>query len=294
MRKQQLSFLTGTILLGASMAVLAGQPETPATASAAEETPDPFIQQATHDETLAHKMMGHISLAEMALAMDLPEEAGMQIDRAKGLEETLAADRPELTIHSNFEYGKITYDNESVVKDHYIPVIDDVLLVSDYAGIYAHGKSLDIDQQSAGIMHLSVSVDLREVQAALTQATQAIDSKDYVAARTALSNVFKNAIVDEQEIDDPRLLIAENLALAKAFVNEEQYDSARLTLDHVKDHLKIARKQMLPGTDDATLDKFADELDQMRADLRKKDPSMLARISTRLSEWGQQVSGWFS
>lgn len=294
MRKQQLSFLTGTILLGASMAVLAGQPETPTAAAAAEGTPDPFIQQATHDEALAHKMMGHISLAEMALAMDLPEEASMQIDRAKGLQETLSADRPALTIDSNFEYGKITYDDESVIKDQYIPVIDDVLLVSDYAGIYSHGKTIDIDQQSAGVMHLSVSVDLRQVQAALTQATRAIDSEDYVAAESALANVFKNAIVDEEEIDDPRLLIAENLSLAKAFVNEKQYDSARLTLDHVKDHLKVAREQLLPGTDDATLDKFADELDQMRADLRKKDPSLLARISTRLSDWGEAVSGWFS
>jgi hypothetical protein len=292
MRKQPLSLLTGTLLLGASMAALAGQPD--ATATTAAETPDPFIQQATHDETLAHKMMGHISLAQMALSENLPDEARLQINRAKGLEETLAANRPELTIDSNFEYGKITYDDESVVKDHYIPVIDDVLLVSDYAGIYSHGKSIDVNQKSAGVMHLSVSVDLREVRNGLDRASAAIDKEDYVAADVALADVFQNAIVDEQEVDDPRLLIAENLALARAFVNEGQYDSARLTLDHVKDHLKIARKDKLAGIDTATLDKFADELDQMRADLRKKDPNMLARISTRLSGWSEEVSSWFS
>jgi hypothetical protein len=292
MRKQQLSFLTGAMLIGASMAALAGQPDSGAAAT--DEAPDPFIKQASHDEALAHKMMGHISLAQMALDMKLPDEAATQIMRAKSLEETLAADRPELTLNSSFEYGKITFDDESVVKDHYIPVIDDVLLVSDYAGIYAHGKAVDVNQESAGVMHLSVSVDLQQVRTSLDQATQAINDERYTAAETALEDVFKNAIVDEQEVDDPRLLIAENLALAKAFVDEGQYDSARLTLDHVKDHIKIARKENLAGMDEATLDKFTTELDEMRADLRKKDPNMLARISTRLSGWSSTVSSWFS
>ncbi|MEJ2257732.1 MAG: YfdX family protein [Woeseiaceae bacterium] len=292
MNKQQLSFLTGTLLLGVSMATLAGQPDK--TDIAADETPDPFIQQASHDEALAHKMMGHISLAQMALGENLPDEARHQINRAKGLEQTLAADRPELTIDSNFEYGKITYDDESVVKSHYIPIIDDVLLVSDYAGVYAHGKTIDVDQTSAGVMHLSVSVDLREVKNGLDRASTAIDNRDYVAAESALADVFRNAIVDEQEVDDPKLLIAENLALARAFVNEGQYDSARLTLDHVKDHLKIARKEKLPGMNEATLDRFANELDDMRADLRKRDPSLLGRISARLHGWSDEVANWLS
>jgi len=292
MQKQQLSVLAGTILLGASLAAFAGQPVTDSTKS--RDDPDTYLQQATHDEVLAHKMMGHISLAQMALDMKLPDEASAQINRAAGLEETLAARRPELTIDSEFEYGKITYDGESVMKDHYIPVIDDVLLVSDYDDIYTHGKAIDINQESAGVMHLSVSVDLREVQAGLDKATKAIDDKDYTAAENALAEVFQNAIVDEQEVNDPRLLIAENLALAKAFVNEGQYDSARLTLDHVKDHLKMARKEKVAGIDEATLDRFSTELDQMRADLREEDPTLLERVSARLTSWSDTVASWFS
>jgi hypothetical protein len=292
MTRQQISLLSGVMLIGVSIAALAGQPD--ATGMANKETADPFIRQATHDEALAHKMMGHISLAQMALGENLADEARHQILRAKRLEERLAADRPELTINSNFEYGKITYDDESIVKSHYIPVIDDVLLVSDYAGIYAHGKALDVDQASAGVMHLSVSVDLREVEMQLDRAADDIAKGNYAAAESALADVFRNAIVDEQEVDDQRLLIAENLALARAFVNEGQYDSARLTLDHVKDHLKIARQEGLTGLDQATFDRFASELDDMRADLRRQDPDLLERISARLGSWSDTVASWLS
>ena len=139
-----------------------------------------------------------------------------------------------------------------------------------------------------------VVLRLHEVDVGLDRAIRAIDSQDYMAAENALASVFRDAVVDEQEVDDPRLLIAENLALAKAFVNEEQYDSARLTLDHVKDHLKIARKEDLPGIDTATLDRFATELDDMRADLARKDPSLLERVSAHLSSWSDKVAGWFS
>lgn len=292
MFQHRLSWLAGSVLMGVATLALA-QPQDTSTASA-ESEPDAITQQMSQNDLLAHKMMGHINLAQMALNLNLPSEASQQIDRAQTLEDELASQMPELKLDSSFEYGKVTYDNKSTLSDHYIPVIDDTFLVSDYKDIYKRANTVDVDELSAGVMHLRVAVDLREVRAALDTAEKAIGTDDYKAAATALNEVFKNAIVDEDEVDDPKLLIAENLALAKAFVAQEQYDSARLTLEHVQDRLKTARKDKLTGINEESLDEFSTELDNIRADLRKKDPTLLQRVSDDLDNWGNRISGWFS
>jgi len=251
-------------------------------------------QREAQDEALAHKMLGHINLAQIALDLNMHAEAGKQIERARVLEETLAARMPEMMFDSSFDYGKVTYKDKAVLADQYIPVIDDVFLVSDYETIFRRAKELDIDELSAGIMHLGVSLDLREVRDGLHQAAVAVDSHDYGVAKVALSDVFKGAIVEEEEVNDPKLLLAENLALAKAFVDDQQYDSARLTLNHVNEQVKNARKQDFSAIDKASLDRFSSEIDQMSADLRKKDPTTLERVSDDLSRWGDRITGWFS
>jgi hypothetical protein len=252
------------------------------------------VQQAAKNHALAHKMMGHINLAQMALNLDLPAEAREQVKSAQGIERTLASQMPQLTINSSFEFGKVTYDDNSTTTDQYIPVIDDVLLVNEFDEVSEHGNVMDFDQLSAGIVHVRVSADLLQVEAALQQAEDAIGSGDYEVAATALEKVFNNAIVDEEEVDDAKLMIAENLALAKAFVAEEQYDSARLTVEHVQDKLKDAEKGELKSIDEESLDEFSTQLAHIRADLREKDPTLLQRISNDLGHWQDTVSGWLS
>lgn len=291
MFKQHFSWLVSALwLIGATSPAVADAEG----ARAEAPMPAAVAEQASRNQTLAHKMMGHINLARLALDLNLPSEAKRQIERARSLQEKLAAQMPEFRLDSSFEYGKVTYDDKANVKEHYIPVIDDVFLVSDYAEIFKRADVVDLDELSAGVMRVGVSVDLREVKSALDRSTAAIESEDYGIARIALNDVFRNAIVDEEEIDDPALLIAENLALAKSFVDTGQYDSARLTLKHVQDRLQQAGKDKLAGIDNVAIDDFSAELDDMRAELRKKDPTLSQRVSARLAGWEETISGWFS
>jgi hypothetical protein len=292
MYQKQISWLAGAVFAGFTAAALAGTPDSQSGEPGA--MPDAFVQQAAKNHALAHKMMGHINLAQMALNLDLPAEAREQVKSAQGIERTLASQMPQLTINSSFEFGKVTYDDNSTTTDQYIPVIDDVLLVNEFDEVSEHGNVMDFDQLSAGIVHVRVSADLLQVEAALQQAEDAIGSGDYEVAATALEKVFNNAIVDEEEVDDAKLMIAENLALAKAFVAEEQYDSARLTVEHVQDKLKDAEKGELKSIDEESLDEFSTQLAHIRADLREKDPTLLQRISNDLGHWQDTVSGWLS
>jgi hypothetical protein len=293
MNHKQISWLSGALLVGFATLAVAATTEA-ATPSPDQKTEHTIALQASENQVLAHKMMGHINLAAMALDMGLPAEAKRQVDRATDIESKLAERMPELKLDSTFEYGKIEFDDHSTVTDHYMPVLDDVFLVSNYETIYKHADKIDVDEVSAGVMHLQVSVDLRDVKTALDEAQSALDSGDHAAASAALDEVFRNAVVDEEEVDDPKLLIAENLSLAKAFVAGEQYDSARLTLKHVQDRLDEARSDPIAAISKASLDEFSAELDEIQADLRMKDPNLLQRVSHRLDSWGDTISGWFS
>jgi hypothetical protein len=292
MYQKQISWLAGAILAGFAATALAGTPDQQIGGS--DAMPDTLVQQAAKNHALAHKMMGHINLAQMALSLHLPAEAEEQVRSALDIEKTLEAQMPQLTINSSFEFGKVTYDDRSTMKDHYIPVIDDVFLVNEFSDTYEHANVVDVDQVSAGVVYIQVSADLIQVEDALKQAEHAIKSEDYEVAATALADVFNNAIVNEEEVDDANLMIAENLALAKAFVAQEQYDSARLTVEHVQDKLKDAKKGDLKGIDEESLAKFSTQLEHIRADLRKKDPTLLQRVANGLDHWEKKVAGWLS
>jgi hypothetical protein len=239
-------------------------------------------------------MMGHINIAQFALGLKLPDEASHHIKKAQTIETELSNQLPELKIKSEFKYGKVTYDKSHTIKEHYVPVEDDILLSSDYEAIFKRSKELGLEVTSAGVVHVSVSVDLREVKKGLDMALQDINKKEYSKAQSALAAIFMGAIIDEEEIDDPILAITENLALAKLFLNIGQYDKARFTLKYVQERLASASASnvSLSDVDKASVEKLSTDLDKLKAELRKEDPTMTQRISDQLDQWKKTVKGW--
>ena len=178
----------------------------------------------------AHKMMGHINLAYLALDIDLPKEAMAHIDKAEALAGRLKADAPSLTDKSVFKYGKVSYTSQDTVKNYYVPVVDDVFLLSDYDTVYRHFQELDLNETDAGIVELEILVDLRTIEPALEAAKQDINKKNYEKAKIALAGIFKDAVVEEVVVTDPLLVVYDNLGLAQNFIQNGQYASARYTL----------------------------------------------------------------
>lgn len=112
-------------------------------------------------------MMGHINLAKFALASKLPREAVHHIEKAQIIKTQLATQLPEFKINSTFNYGKVIYADKHTIKEHYEPVVDDVLLISDYETIFEHLKERGVKATNASVVHLAISVDLHEVKKAL-------------------------------------------------------------------------------------------------------------------------------
>lgn len=252
-----------------------------------------LTQQSAENHALAHKMMGHINLAQLALDLNMLDQASDQLEQARDIKTTLVKKMPNLIINSSFNYGKVTHDRISKLTEHYIPIVDDVFLVSHYEEIFERGKAVDINETSAGVVYIGISVDLRKIETVLDNALAAIDEKDANKAKTVLIDVFKGAIYNEEEIDDPVLAISDNLALAKLFLNDGRYDSARLTLKHVQDRLDTTRKTDFLAVDKELVDQFSADLKDFQERLHKKDATLTQRISDRLTSWGRRVKGWF-
>lgn len=260
--------------------------------SAKEKTPIELQREQTLQ--LTHKMMGHINLAQFALGIKLPDEASSHIKKAQAIQTTLVEQLPELKINSSFKYGKVSYDESQTIKEHYVPVMDDVLLTSDYETIFKRSKELGVKETGAGLVHVNVKVDLAAVKTSLDNALQDISKKEYSQAQNALATIFSGAIVDETEIDDPILAISGNLALAKAFLSERQYGNARFTLEYVQKRLSDAKNTSLSGVEQASVEKLSADLHKLQAELKKEDPTITQRISDQLDQWKKTVKGWGS
>jgi hypothetical protein len=260
------------------------------TGTVTEEQQALDARQPQHFQTLANKMMGHISLARFALAIKLPRQAVHQIEKAQAIEANLASQLTEPRINADFNYGKIDYAKNARVKDYYVPVVDDVLLISDGDDIFDYLKKLNVPETGASLVQLSVAINLNDIRAALDSALRStLEHKKYEEAQQTLVAAFSNAVIEEKEIEDPVLAISENIALAKAFLNNAQYEKSRSTFNYIQARLN--------GMHDASIDenavkKFTTELDELYIALRKNDPSKALSIYDHIDEWMKIVRGY--
>ncbi|MCW5619017.1 MAG: YfdX family protein [Nitrosomonas sp.] len=274
------------ILMQPSIFLAAGKSETDVIK---EKTGSLNQEQPQYSQVLANKMMGHIDLARFALAIKLPRHATHQIEKAQIIEAVLASQLSGPRINTAFNYGKIDYAKNARVKEHYVPVVDDVLLISDYEEIFNYLKKLNVQETDAGLVQLKIAINLDDIKVALDNAFQSIEHKEYEKAQQTLAAAFSHAVIEEKEIENPILAISENLALAKAFLNNAQYEKSRFAFKYVQTRLNGAHDA---GIDENAVKKFTAELNELQMALRRKDPSMALSIYDHIDEWMKIVRGY--
>lgn len=248
-------------------------------------------EQSQHFQTLTHKMMGHISLARFALAIKQPRQAVHQIEKAQIIAANLGSQLPAPRINADFNYGKIDYAKNTRVKDYYVPVVDDVLLISDYDDIFNYLRTLNVQETGASLVRLKIAINLNDIEAALDSALRSVlEYKKYEEAQQTLATTFNHAVIEEKEIEDPVLAISENLALAKAFLNNGQYDKSRSTFKYVQ--ARLNGMQDAGSMDENSVKRFTTELGELQIALRKNDPSKALSIYDHIDEWMKIVRGY--
>lgn len=269
----------------------AGEQDQHHTKKAAVVSPMEKEELATAIE--AHKMMGHINLAYLALDIGMPKDAIGHIDKAEALAGRLKAETPSLTVKSMLKYGKVSYTSQNTVKSYYVPVADDVFLLSEYDPVYRHLEELDLNSTDAGIVDLAILIDLRKIEPALKTAKQDINRKNYMKALIALAGISKDAVVDEKVVTDPLLVVYDNLALAKNFIHNGQYLSARYTLQNVKKGLAELEKEKFESPKAQSVTTLKKEIAQLDTEVAQKNPTLWQRVEHKFSGWMKTVKSWF-
>lgn len=255
---------------------------------------DPLARQQGERALLAHKMMGHVSLAALALDSQLPEAAVDHIATARKLARQLDRAAPRVESETTLEYGKLSYSLEDEQKDYYVPILDDVFLLSDYHQTYHAFRKSALEEQEAGVVRVTIRADLRAIEQALDSASKALAARHPGEAAEDLRAAFKGALVDEEVVTDPTWAIYDNLALARNMIGEHHYHGARLVLDHAQKRLDELEKAHGRESEKAEFRDMHAEIASLSNRLETEDPTLLESADHLVHGWMTRVRGWFA
>lgn len=233
---------------------------------------------------LGNKMLGHVSLATLALELGMNDVALDQIAHARKLANELETDRPTVSINSKFKYGKVSYTSESMNKDYYIPLVDDLILVRDFKKFSKERKKEKIAETNAEVVRLTVDLDIREAIRKLDEAKAAISADNSGEAATDLIGIFDASVVVEEVIKDPLWSVYDNLALANAMIQEGQFKTARFAVKRAKTGLKALEKEekFLKQSEEVKATIVA--MDRIEKELKSAAPTHIEKAKNDLSD----------
>lgn len=266
------------------------------------ETARPPAADATHAQEMnkAYQqqlrngglMIGHVSLALMALEHEVLDVAGKDVDVALKLSRTLEKSVPEFKSKDTLSFGKLTHEEESATRVFYIPIVDESFMVHDLdtrAG--KHGKNRETD---AKMIHTHVSLDIRKAISGLRDAKAALEKKDSKAAVTALNVILSAAVTDEVIVSDPLHLAHDHLVLVENLLREKRYDAARFALNYAKKGLGDYSSRAHDPERKQHAEQMQNDIDALSEQLRKEDPTTLQKAGDTVKGWGAKVKKWLT
>lgn len=235
-------------------------------------------------------MIGHVSLARMALEHGVLDAAGRNVDEALRLARILEKRAPEFTSRDSVSFGKLTHEEERTVRVFYIPIMDETFIVHDLD--VRAGKSDKIRETDAQMVHAHVSLDIRKAIGGLTDARAALAKNDPVAAEAALNGVLSAAVTEETVVSDPLHAAHDNLVLAENLLREKQYDAARFALKYARTGFEDYGARVHEPARKQHAEQMRKDIDELSERLRKEDPSALQKAAGTVKGWAVKVKDW--
>lgn len=238
------------------------------------------------------RMIGHVSLALMALEHGVLDVAGKDVDEALEIARRLEKSMPEFKSKDTMRFGKLTHEEESVTKAFYIPILNESFMVH---GLDASGwKREKIRETDAKMVHAHMSLDIRKAISGLTDAKAALEKKDAKVAEQALTGIVSAAVTEEVIVSDPLHVAHDNLILAENLLREKHYDAARFALKYATNGLGDYSSQLHDSAQKQHAEKMQKDIDALSEQLRKEDPTTLQKAGDTIKDWGAKVKKWYT
>lgn len=238
-------------------------------------------------------MIGHISMALMALDYGATDIAKTDVAEALKLATALEKGAPEVKSKETMSFGKLSHEHEGRAKDFYIPIVDDSFMVH---GLETRGKAKDpkVRETDAVMVHSHVSLDVRKAVSGLTEAKTALESGQPAKAGEALNGILKAAVGSEVAVSDPLHTVHDNLVLAQNLLEEKRYGAARFALKYAKKGLGDYNFLVHEPERKQHVEQMQKDIDALSEELRKEDPAMLQKSATTIKGWGSAVKKWLT
>lgn len=260
--------------------------------SAADAAHARELDKAYHEQLRNGSLMiGHTSLALMALEHGVLDVAGQDVDAALKLARTLEKSVPEFKSRDTMRFGKLIHEEGSTTRVFYIPIVDESFMVHDFDT--RSGKRGKIRETDAKLVHAHVSLDIRKAIGGLTDAKAALKKKDAKTAEKALNGILSAAVADETIVSDPLHVAHDNLILAENLLREKRYEAARFALKYARKGFDDYGSRVHDPIQKQHAERMQKDIDTLSEQLRKEDPTTLQKAGDTVKGWGTAVKKWF-
>jgi hypothetical protein len=288
------TFLLSTSLLaGPTLAAVAAPAPAAPTQAQASDTPTVTSRDVTLSpaEELQYKqmlksasaMLGHISIANIALLHDMIPEASANTKSA--LEQARALEAQTSSLNADLiKSGRITYTADGKTKDFWLPLVNDALVVRSVDADYAKASKPSVEEADAEVVHTRIFLNTHDVREGLEKADAAFRTKNYGEAEARLTEAANSTFTHETVKEMPLLSARDNLILARELAKDKNYKAADFALSHAQQYLK-QYESSAPAAGGDKAKKLEQEISDLQASISKNEPSALGSVEEKITAW---------
>lgn len=282
--------LTTTILTGSlAFGGMAYAESNAAITSETVQTAARDTGRAIKDPRLAaERFIEHVNYARVAIALKDSAMAKQHIAEAREMVAVLKNIKVEERRITKIQSGRIVYEYETNVKNHYFPIekLDagpvEVKKV-DNGPVWANAKGIAVTD--AEMVYLSLDLSNDKAEKGLEDAWIELERNDASKAQYALEKMIGTIVSVDTTIDLPLDKAIDNIALTRSFIAAKNYDGARFSLKHADKALETLEKDARYSARKNAMTTYRKEVADLQNTLKSKDPTVFEKADITLDKW---------
>lgn len=251
--------------------------------TAAETVTDPRIA--------AQGFIAHVNYARVALAMKNADLARQHIAHARTMSAIVTDAVTEQRHVTHVEAGRVVYDFDTEHKYNYFPVEAGPVEIKEVSDGPIWAKN-SLAVSDAEIVYLTVDLSNDKAEGYLVAAETAITAGKLMDAEVKLGELTDAVVRVDDKVSVPIDKAHDNIGIAQNFIRGNNYDGARYALAHADEALNAMQKDDIYKTHRPEIIAMRQEVNDMRATVAKKDPSIMQKAGVTLDKWMNQVKSW--
>jgi len=251
----------------------------------------------------ANRMLKHTYQAEVALREKHYKKAIKNIKQARLLKKIVQNVMPKFSINSTITSGKLVYKDSDPIQPLVVQLYDELDRVELNEPLAAAKRAKNLTKAKAkkvdGVQvddveyrHTTAFLDVAFADRMLTFAQKNIKRKKYKLAKADLESALLSVSFEYDLSDAPLQAIAEDIALANEYVENDKYEDAKILISKTSKMLeRISDDKFLTKKTEKEIERMSDELSDIKNDVDAKNKSS---ISAKLKKLWFKVRTWMS